>query len=96
MTLDIFIGVFVCAFALVLMVLGALTAYFGSGKSRAVGIGYLVVGLAMGAVYGLYQHMTRPGFLMNSVIYPALFYGLAIIVGAVAALGVFIVGIIKT
>ncbi len=96
MTPEVFLGVFICAFALVLLILGALTAYFGSGKSRAVGIGYLLAGLATGVVYGLYQHITNPGFLMNSVIYPALFYGLAIIVGALVALGVFIAGIIKT
>ncbi|MCL4335760.1 MAG: hypothetical protein M1393_03050 [Candidatus Thermoplasmatota archaeon] len=83
--------------ALSLFVLGILTAYFGSGKSRTVGVILLVLGLAVGIAVVYVTHFTMPSVhLLYNVILGTLFYVLAAVIGAVIGLLIFLGAIMKT
>src|SRR2546428_13489792 len=53
-----FVTILLLTFSLFVVITGAFTAYFGSGKSRKIGVGLLVGGLAVGVLWGWY---TGPG-----------------------------------
>ena len=46
-----FLTVVILAFALVMLLAGIFTAYFGTGKSRTIGFVLLLVGLVVGALW---------------------------------------------
>ena len=83
--------------AVALFVLGALTAYFGSGKSRTVGAILLVLGIIV-AVLDIFviDHMYFKLDFINEIVYPAVFYIVAAAVGAVIGLLIFLGAIMKT
>lgn len=91
----VFLGVMLLMFALVLLFLGMLTAYFGSGKSRKVGVILTIVGLLVAIVWITYRWYSSPGEIINKVILPALFYVGAAIIGAIIAFAAFIAAIMK-
>lgn len=98
-SLWVFITVFLLTFGLFLFLAGAFTAYFGSGKSRAIGMGLLVFGLIMGVlVIVMYQYDI--GVPKNlefwDVLKNALVYIGSAVVGALVAIGVFLVAIMKS
>ncbi len=97
-TMWVFISVLLLTFGFFLILAGAFTAYFGSGKSRAIGVGLLVFGIIMGIVVLLmYQLDTVPLELeFWTVIKDALVYIGAALVGAAIAIGVFLVAIMKS
>ena len=97
-TMWVFISVLLLTFGFFLILAGAFTAYFGSGKSRAIGVGLLVFGIIMGIVVLLmYQVDTVPLELeFWTVIKDALVYIGAALVGAAIAIGVFLVAIMKS
>ena len=97
-TMWVFISVLLLTFGLFLILAGAFTAYFGSGKSRAIGVGLLVFGIIMGIVVLLmYQLDIVPVELeFWTVIKDALVYIGAALVGAAIAIGVFLVAIMKS
>jgi hypothetical protein len=97
-TLWVFITVLLLTFGLFLILAGAFTAYFGSGKSRAIGVGLLVFGLIMGiVVVMMYQFDIVPIELeFWDTIKEALIYIIASLVGALVAIGVFLVAIMKS
>jgi len=97
-TMWIFITVLLLTFGLFLILAGAFTAYFGSGKSRAIGIGLLVFGIVMGVlVLLMFQFDIVPIELeFWTVIKEALVYIGASLVGAAVAIGVFLVAIMKS
>lgn len=93
---EIFLLVVLALLALSLLVLGILTAYFGSGKSRTVGVLLLVGGIVVGAVTIFSsEYYLHVGFVQN-VIVATIFYVLAGIIGAVIGLLVFLGAIMKT
>lgn len=98
LSLDSFIGVVICLFALTLFILGIFTAYFGSGKSRVAGSILLIVGLVIGIVYILYKYSIQHqvGFITGQIIYPTLFYAGAAIIGVVIGFLIFLAIIMKT
>src|SRR5256885_16864855 len=49
-----FVTILLLTFALFLVITGAFTAYFGSGKSRKIGVGLLVGGLVVGDFWAWY------------------------------------------
>jgi hypothetical protein len=51
MSIEDFLTVLLLTFALFMLLAGAFTAYFGSGKSRTIGIVLLVVGLIVGVLW---------------------------------------------
>ncbi|MEM0155411.1 MAG: hypothetical protein QW597_02255 [Thermoplasmataceae archaeon] len=83
--------------AVALFVLGILTAYFGSGKSRTVGAILLVLGIVVGAIdVFVIDHMFFNLDFVREIIYPAVFYLVAAVVGAVIGLLIFLGAIMKT
>jgi len=89
-------------FAIASIVAGIFTAYFGSGKSRAVGAILIVIGLIVFVLflYGagiLSSIMGEPAGILN--ISGAIVNGIAAVIGAVIgaliALGIFLLAIMK-
>jgi hypothetical protein len=97
--LWVFITIFLLTFGVFLILAGAFTAYFGSGKSRGIGIGLLVFGFIVGVlVIIMYQYDIGVPVELEfwEVISEALVYIIASIVGAAVAIGVFLVAIMKS
>ncbi|MCD6461501.1 MAG: hypothetical protein J7L61_02035 [Thermoplasmata archaeon] len=100
-TLWVFISVVVLVMSLMLVLSGAFTVYFGSGKSRAIGAGLLVAGLLIGILYvvaGSERFMGDPALIpvqtMLIIKYTVVFLT-ATIIGALAGLGIFLGAIMK-
>jgi len=88
------------ALGLGLALSGIFTAYFGRGKSRAVGIGLLVVGIVIGIVVALVYNQdllpyAEDNYLIPLVIEAVKYIG-AFLVGALISLGIFLFAIMKT
>jgi hypothetical protein len=98
-----FLTVLILVFSLMLVVTGIFTAYFGSGKSRGIGIGLLVVGLVIGLMYIIMASSYNflpietigDNVYLSKIIIEAIMYLLAAIIGALIALGVFLGSIMK-
>lgn len=96
-TWTVFLFVVLALLALSLFVLGILTAYFGSGKSRAVGVALLVLGVVVGIIVVLLTHYSMPSVgLLKNVIEGTILYVVAAVIGAVLGLLVFLGAIMKT
>ncbi len=96
-TWTVFLFVVLALLALSLFVLGVLTAYFGSGKSRAVGVALLVLGIVVGVLVVLVTHYSMPSVgLLTNVIEGTILYVVAALIGAVLGLLVFLGAIMKT
>jgi len=98
MELIEFLTVLILVFALFMLLAGIFTAYFGSGKSRMIGIALLVVGLVVGIVWAMLSlGQDDPlGVQLGVVVWNAFLYILAGVLGALAAIGVFLVAIMKS
>jgi hypothetical protein len=98
--LQIFLGMLMLVFAIASIIAGIFTAYFGSGKSRGVGAILIVVGLIVGIIFLWGAGVL--GMAIPSIIYfkgTVIFSVLAVvgaIVGALIALGIFLLAIMKT
>jgi len=92
-----FITIVILVFALFMLLAGAFTAYFGSGRSRAIGAALLIVGLIVGIIW-----MYLGGFTdvidvnLADVVWTAFLNLLAAIIGALIAVGIFLVAIMKS
>ncbi len=84
-------------FAIGTLIAGLFTAYFGSGKSRAIGATLFIVGIIVGLIFWNYSS----GVFWGSAAWD---WGLVengisavigAIVGALIALGIFLAGIMK-
>ncbi|HLH86633.1 MAG TPA: hypothetical protein VKU79_07205 [Thermoplasmataceae archaeon] len=94
---SVFLFVVIGILALSLFVLGVLTAYFGSGKSRYVGVGLLVAGIVVGIIEVYVTHYVTPQVhLLYNVILGTVFYVVAAVIGAVIGLLIFLGAIMKT
>ncbi|MDD4308176.1 MAG: hypothetical protein PHU53_05155 [Thermoplasmata archaeon] len=95
-----FILIFLMIFGLGLLVAGIFTVYFGSGKSRGIGAGLLVGGIviALMVFLGAYLDILWPVTigLWDDIIYPGLIYLGAAIIGGAAAVGMFLLAIMKS
>jgi peptidoglycan/LPS O-acetylase OafA/YrhL len=96
----IFLLVFMMIFGLGLLIAGIFTVYFGSGKSRGIGAGLLVGGIVLALLVFLmdYMNMVIPAdmFLWESVIFPGLIFLGAAVIGGLAAVGMFLLAIMKS
>ena len=92
-----FLTVLVLVFSLFMLLAGIFTAYFGSGKSRMIGVVLLVIGIVVGAIWvvlgGL---MTTIPVDMSDIVFGAFLYIIAAVIGALVAIGVFLLAIMKS
>ena len=91
-----FVTILLLTFALFLVITGAFTAYFGSGKSRKIGAGLLVGGLVVGIVWGYYVGPLTADVSLSPIIIQSIGVILAAVIGAAAAIGLFLLAIMKS
>jgi hypothetical protein len=92
-----FLTVLLLTFALFMVLAGAFTAYFGSGKSRTIGIVLLVVGLIVGIVWVYLAGFTDiVDVWLGDVVWAAFLNIIAAVIGALMAIGVFLLAIMKS
>ena len=101
MQLMEFLTILLMTLGLFLVLAGVFTAYFGSGKSRTIGVVLLVVGLLIAVVWVGLRLMdpTSTGLINVSIIdtiWVAFLYILAALIGALIAIGVFLLAIMKS
>ena len=93
-----FLTVLIMVFALFMLLAGIFTAYFGSGKSRMIGVALLVIGLVVGILW-VVMGMDSVNMIkvdLSSVIWNAFVYIIAAVIGALVAIGVFLLAIMKS
>lgn len=102
--LNTFLSMLTLVFAVASIIAGLFTAYFGSGRSRAVGGILIVIGLLVFVIFlwgaGLLESfMDMPGedsiLLFKDHILSGVVAILGAIIGAVIALGIFLMAIMK-
>jgi len=97
MSLEDFLTVMLLTFALFMVLAGAFTAYFGSGKSRMIGVVLLVVGLAVGLLWVYLAGFTDiVDVWLGDVIWVAFLNIIAAVIGALIAIGLFLLAIMKS
>lgn len=102
-----FATIFILMFSLCVLVAGIFTTYFGSGKSRKIGGGLIGLGIIVGFIWtllstralsnmiGMERVIPIQGTLLNLIIEAAIvIVGAAL--GALAAIGVFLLAIMKS
>lgn len=98
---QFFLSMLMLVFAIASIVAGIFTAYFGSGKSRAVGGILIIIGLIVGVLFlwgaNLLGFMGTPPALMNfyGTIQAGIVSVVGAVVGALIALGIFLLAIMK-
>ena len=97
-----FLSMLTLVFAIASIIAGIFTAYFGSGKSRAVGAVLIIIGLLVFIIflYGaglLESFLGMPSGILNfqGTIVQGIIAILGAIVGAAIALGIFLLAIMK-
>ena len=102
MLVNQFLSMLTLVFAIASIVAGIFTAYFGSGKSRAVGGILVIIGLLVFIIFlygaGILEDFmgTPEGYLdFSDTIVKGVVAILGAIVGAVIALGIFLLAIMK-
>ena len=95
-----FLGMMTLVFAVASVIAGIFTAYFGSGKSRAVGAILIIIGLIVGVIFlwgvSIIPLGTVPEFLnFGSYAINGLVAVIGAVVGALIALGIFLLAIMK-
>jgi hypothetical protein len=95
-----FLTILLLVFGLFLILAGVFTAYFGSGKSRTIGVALLAAGLVIGLLVGyLYHTGTLAGGSsgrLGSLIWESFLVIVAAVIGALVAIGIFLVAIMKS
>jgi len=92
-----FMTIVILIFALFMLLAGAFTAYFGSGRSRAIGAALLIVGLIVGIIWVYLGGFTDViDVNLADVVWTAFLNLLAAIIGALIAVGIFLVAIMKS
>jgi hypothetical protein len=95
-----FLAILLLVFGLFLILAGVFTAYFGSGKSRTIGVALLVVGLVVGVLTAyLYHTGSLSGGAsgqLGALIWEAFLVIVAAVIGALVAIGIFLVAIMKS
>jgi hypothetical protein len=93
-----FLTVLLMTLGLFLILAGVFTAYFGSGKSRTIGVVLLVIGLLVGIIW-VGMRILYPDVIDVSIgdtIWTAFVNILAALIGALIAIGAFLLAIMKS
>jgi hypothetical protein len=102
MDLDIwsFLTIVIFVFAVVMMVAGIFSAYFGAGKNRAYGGIIFAVGVIVCAVWaylvGFSDIEPFSEVLAWDVMYDAIINLVAVLIGALVAIAIFLVVVLKS
>ncbi len=95
-----FLTVAIIAFAIFIILAGLFTAYFGTGKSRTVGIIMLVVGIVVGGLWvflcGYSDVDAFADVALWDVFLSALVNVIGVLIGALVAVGIFLVAVMKS
>ena len=93
-----FLTILLLIFGLFLILAGAFTAYFGSGRSRGIGVVLVVVGIVVGILFAfLYSfYGTSPSGQLGTLLWQSFLVIVAAVIGALAAIGIFLVAIMKS
>ncbi len=92
-----FLTVILLTLGLGMLLSGIFTAYFGRGKSRSIGISLTIVGILLwiGTIVAHSEGIFgETGFM--EILKASLFYVGAFVIGALIAIGIFLVAIMKT
>jgi hypothetical protein len=101
MLLEFFLSMLFLVFAVASIIAGFFTAYFGSGKSRAVGAVLIIIGIIVFILFLWFAGFGFMGFMGTA---PITFAGIiaegitaviGAVVGAAIALGIFLLAIMK-
>ena len=100
MLLQYFLSMLMLVFAIASIIAGIFTAYFGSGKSRIVGAILIIIGLIVGVIFLwgagiLASCMGTPIMNLVGTITNGIVAVIGAIVGALIALGIFLLAIMK-
>jgi hypothetical protein len=95
---NYFLSMLMLVFSIASIIAGIFTAYFGSGKSRAVGAVLIIIGLIVFVLFlGLADVIPIPGldamfvgYIINGVVAVV-----GAVIGALIALGIFLLAIMK-
>ena len=94
-----FLTILLLVFGLFLILAGIFTAYFGSGKSRTIGVALLVVGLVVGILTAYLYHNGSLGSQsgqLGALLWESFLVIVAAVIGALVAVGIFLVAIMKS
>ena len=99
MLLEFFLSMLLLVFAVASIIAGIFTAYFGSGKSRAVGAALIIIGLIVFFLFlwfaGFISFMGTAPFSFSGIIAEGIIAVVGALVGAAIALGIFLLAIMK-
>ncbi len=99
MLIEFFLSMLTLVFAFASILAGLFTAYFGSGKSKAVGIILVIVGLLVFILFlwfaGYIGFLGDAPISFSGIIAEAISSIIGAIVGAAIALGIFLLAIMK-
>ncbi|MCI4330983.1 MAG: hypothetical protein L3K19_03960 [Thermoplasmata archaeon] len=90
-----FVTILLLIFGLFLILAGLFTAYFGSGKSRTIGVVLLVVGIVVGILIS-YSYSRVLDHALTALVWEAFLVIIAAVIGALAAIAIFLVAIMKS
>ena len=98
MDINFLLSMLMLVFAVASIIAGIFTAYFGSGKSRAVGAILIVIGLVVGVLFlsfaGILSFIDL-GYSFGGVVVNGVLAVIGAIIGALIALGIFLLAIMK-
>lgn len=95
-----FLTVIMIAFAIVMILAGLFTTYFGTGRGRTIGLVILAAGIIVGAVWiwltGYSDVKPFCDVELWDVFQRALVDFIGILIGALVAVGIFLIGVMKS
>ncbi len=96
-----FLTVVILAFSIVMVMAGLFTAYFGTGKSRTAGIIMLVVGIVVGVLWVFLCHGFGSDPIIDNVDVWEVFWSafvdmIGVLIGAIIAVAIFLVAVLKS
>lgn len=95
-----FLTLIIIVFSIVMLLAGLFSAYFGKGKNRAYGILVAVIGLVVGLIWLYLCKWSGIEPFCNvglwDIVYNAIVYLIGILIGALIAVGIFLVTVLKS
>ncbi len=89
-----FLTILLLIFGLFMILAGAFTSYFGSGRSRMIGVGLVVTGLVVAILTGFFY--SAGTHQLGLLVWQSFLVIIAAIIGALLAIGIFLVAIMKS